>query len=80
MNKTLPADMASKRTAKLIARGAVVIFLSYLGAGAIALLMRLDALEMVVFIMLETLIIGGALFATLQLILEASKLRVSHSF
>lgn len=52
MNKTLPADMASKRTAKLIARGAVVIFLSYLGAGAIALLMRLDALEKVVFIML----------------------------
>ena len=44
--------MASKRTAKLIARGAVVIFLSYLGAGAIALLMRLDALEKVVFIML----------------------------
>jgi len=74
MNKTLPVDRVPKRSAKLMARAAVVIFLGYLGFGAIALLMHLDVLEKVVFMMLEMLIIGGALFATLQLVLEAGNL------
>jgi len=74
MNKSLPVDLVPKGTAKMMAIAAVVIFLGYLGVGAIALLMHYEVLEKFVFITLETLIIGGALFATLQLMLEAGKL------
>ena len=74
MNKTLPVDIAPKRSARSLTRAAGVIFLSYLGVMTTAFFMRNDALEQVVIIMLETLIIGVALLATLQLIFTATKL------
>ena len=76
MNKTLPTDTAPKQTAIMLAKASVVIFLIFLGVMVVGLFMHIDALEQVVIILLETLIIGGALFATLQLMMTASKLPV----
>jgi len=77
MNKTLPTDIAPKQIAMKLAKASVVIFLIFLGVMVMGLFMRNDALEQVVIIMLETLIIGGALFSTLQLMITASKLPVN---
>ncbi len=74
MNKTLPADIAPERSARVFARACVVIFLSYLLITAIAWFMPYAALQQAGVIMLETLVIGGALLATLQLMISASTL------
>ncbi len=74
MNKTLPADLVPKRFAGMLAKAAVIIFLSYALVMTTAWLMHYDALGEAAVIVLETLVIGGALLATLQLLFTASKL------
>jgi DNA-binding CsgD family transcriptional regulator len=74
MNKTLPLDIAPKRSARMLTRAAVIIFLSYLSVMVTAWFTHLDTLGQAVNITLETLIIGGALLATLQLMFTAAKL------
>jgi len=74
MNKVLPVDIAPGRSVRTLARIAVTIFLSYLVVMTTAWLLHLDILGQAVSIALETLIIGGALLATLQLMLTAVKL------
>jgi DNA-binding CsgD family transcriptional regulator len=74
MNRTLPSDIVPKRLTGLYARAAVVIFLFYLGMTVAALLKRHEALEQFTVIVLETLVIGGALLATMQLLFSANKL------
>jgi len=74
MNKVLPVDIAPRRLARTLARFAVIIFLSYLIVMTTAWLLHLDVLGQAVSVALEMLIIGGALLATLQLMLTAVKL------
>lgn len=74
MNKTLPLDIAPKRSARMLARVAVIIFLGYLSVMTTAWFKNLDTVVQAVNIILETLIIGGALLATLQLVFTTAKL------
>jgi DNA-binding CsgD family transcriptional regulator len=74
MNKTLPADVAPYRRRRLLAIAAVVVFLGYFGVTAVASFLRYGFLNQTVIMVLETLIIGGALCVTLQLMFTAIKL------
>jgi DNA-binding CsgD family transcriptional regulator len=74
MNKTLPADIAPKQSASSLIRVAVVVFLGYLAVITASSFTQSHSLQQAAIIFLETLIICGALFATLRLILNASKL------
>lgn len=74
-NKSLPADIAPPRLARKLAIAAAAIFVCYLGAMVAAASLRHEALLEVTVILLETLIIGGALLASLQLLFSANKVR-----
>ena len=74
MNMTLPGDIRSKRSAKMLVGAGAVVFFVYLGVMAAAWFMRHDGLQQAGFIALETLIVGGALLATTQLVFTASNL------
>ena len=74
MNKTLPSDIVPGFSRGMYFIATTVIFLCYLALTTTAVLMRHEVLAQAVVIFLETLIIGGALFATSQLVLTASKL------
>ena len=74
MNKTLPLDIAPKRIMRMLTRAAFVIFPGYLSVMTAAWIKNLDTLAQAVNIILETLIIGGALLAALQLMFIAAKL------
>lgn len=74
MNKTLPVEISPYGHRHLLTKAAVVIFLGYFGVTATASLLRNETLHQVVIIMLETLVIGGALLASLQLMFTAIKL------
>jgi len=78
MNRTLPADTAPKQFAKKLARASIVVFLVYLGAMLMGFFLRNGILEKVAIILLETLIIGGALFAAIQLRIVATRLPGNH--
>jgi len=74
MNRTLPSDVVPKQSTGLYARAAVAIFLCYLVMTATAVLMRLETLSQLTVILIELLIVGGALLAIRQLIRDARKL------
>jgi DNA-binding CsgD family transcriptional regulator len=74
MNKTLPADIAPMKTTGTLTGVAIVIFLSYLGIATANWFNPIHTLQQAADIVLETLVIGGALLATLQLIFTASRL------
>ncbi len=74
-NLSLPADIAPPRLARKLAIAAAAIFVCYLGAMVAAASLRHEGLLQVTVILLETLIIGGALLTSLQLLFSASKVR-----
>jgi len=74
MNKALPADIFPKRSAKMLARSAAAFFITYVGVVVTAWFMRVDGVLNAAIYTLEVLIIGGALLATIQLLVTANKL------
>jgi len=74
MNTSLPADIVSKRLARFLAKTGSIIFLAYVGMMTAAWFMQNDALLQAISTSLETLVIGGALIATLQLLFTANGL------
>lgn len=74
MNRTLPADIVPGTLAVSLAKAGSLIFLGFLGMTLIAWFMRHDALQQAAVILFESLIIGGALFAIIQLMQVATRL------
>lgn len=74
MNKVLPVEIAPYRHRRPLTIAAAVIFLGYFGVITTASLLRYETLLQVAIIMLETLVIGGALLVTLQLMFTAINL------
>ncbi len=74
MNKTLPADHVPKRSEKMLTGAAVVILIGYLATVTVAWFMGLDVMLNTASMSLQTIIIGTALLATIQLLLTAGRL------
>lgn len=74
MNTSLPADIVSKQLTRLLVKTGGIIFLVYLGAMTAAWFMRNDGLLQASDTSLETLIIGGALIASLRLLFATKRL------
>lgn len=74
MNRMLPADILPKRSAGVLAKAGAGILVAYLSWVATAWYMRHEFMLNAAVISLESIIFGGALIATLQLALTASRL------
>jgi len=74
MNKSLPVIIVPKRTAMRLARAGLGVFFIYLLVAATAWFMHLGILQQAGIIVFETIIIGGALLVTLQLLVTALQL------
>lgn len=74
MNKALPADMLAKGLSATLAMAGVVIGLVFGGLMIVAWFNHLGSLQQYVNIVFETIIIGSALIATIQLTRLAFKL------
>jgi DNA-binding CsgD family transcriptional regulator len=74
MNTSLPTDIVSKQLTGLLVKAGGIIFLVYLGVMTAAWFMRNDSLLQASSTSLETLIIGGALIASLRLLFTTKRL------
>jgi DNA-binding CsgD family transcriptional regulator len=78
MSRTLPCDIVPRQSAGRYARAALGIFLSCLALTAIAVWMHLETLLQITVILIESLVVGGALLATGRLIRDAMELPVGQ--
>jgi DNA-binding CsgD family transcriptional regulator len=74
MNKTLPADISPRTLPVKLTRAGFVVFLVYSSLMTVTWLKPMGNLQQYANIVFETIIIGGALVATLQLTWSAFKL------
>lgn len=74
MNKSLPLDIVPKQAAVILTRAGLSIFIIYLLVTVAAWFMPLAVLQQSGIIVFETIIIGGALLATLQLLVTVLQL------
>jgi len=77
MNKSLPVMITPKRTAMMLARAGLGIFFIYLLVSTAAWFMHMGVLQQAGIIVFEAIIIGGALLATLQLLVTALQLPIN---
>jgi len=74
MNELLPVDIAPQHLAGRLTKMAGIFFLVYSGAALIAWLTGHDVMQQLALIILETVIVGGALITTINLLFIAVKL------